>query len=194
MYQLLNSTYFWLLYATSLTLFSFSLFFQWGLMVGTLFVIFFFFRFTRMEKILSLQEHRIYLLVVLLYPPAETAVQVLQINKLIPADFTWTNRLEHFCWAIALSFFFLPLIAGVWKRLNGWQNLIFIAGFVCLLGNINEFLEYVLRIQTDVIDQKLFAYFYTDTILDMFMNLLGSLVSFALLNRLLTSAKHSLLD
>jgi hypothetical protein len=159
MYTLLKSSYFWLVYSISLTVFSFSLFFQWGLMIGTLFLIFFYFRWTRLETDLSPQEHYLYLLAILLYPPAETIVQVLQTRGLIPPDFTWTNRLEHFCWAIALTFFFLPLIAGFWRSLKGWQNFIFILSFVCLLGNLNEFLEYLLRIQGSPINQPLFAYF-----------------------------------
>jgi hypothetical protein len=188
MYKLLKSSYFWLIYAIGLTLFSFSLFFQWGLMVGTLFAIFFCFRLTRLETTLSDREHRFYLLAILLYPPAETTVQWLQIRGLMPHDFALTNRLEHFCWAIALTLFFLPLIAGIWKRLNRWQNLIFVAGFVCLLGNLNEFLEYLLRIKDAPVDYVLFSRYYSDTILDMTMNLLGSLVSFALLNRVFVKA------
>jgi hypothetical protein len=188
MYKLLKSNYFWLFYATGLTLFSFSLFFHWGMMVATLFAIFGFFRLTRMEGKLSNQEHYLYLLAILLYPPAETAVQLIQMQRLIPSDFTWINRLEHFCWAIALAFFFLPFIASVWKRLNGWQNLIFVFGFVCLLGNLNEFLEYLLRIQNTPLDQALFAKFYTDTILDMTMNLLGGLVGFALLTEVFSKS------
>jgi hypothetical protein len=181
---LLKSNYFWLFYAISLTLFSFSLFFQWGLMVGMLFFIFFCFRWTGLEVALADRERSNYLFAILLYPLAETIIKLLQIKGMISDDFTVLNRLEHFCWAIALMFFFLPLIAGFWKSLKGWQNLIFILGFVCLLGNLNEFLEYLLRIQQSPIDKTLFASFYIDTILDMTMNLLGGLVGFGLLTRL----------
>jgi hypothetical protein len=190
MYKVLKSNFFWLFYGTSLTLFSFSLFSLWGLMVGTLFAIFCFFRLTCMENQLLDREQRFYLFAILLYPLAETALQWAQIKGLMSHDFTWTNRLEHFCWAIALTLFFLPLIAGIWKQLNRWQNLFFITGFVCLLGNLNEFLEYLFRIQKPPIDQVVFANFYTDTILDMTMNLLGSLISFILLTQVLSRSKE----
>ncbi len=189
--NLLKSNYFWLVYTTIFTLLSFNLFFQWGLMVGMLFIIFFCFRWTRLELDLSPLARRIYLLAVFIYPPAESIVLLLRFKGLLPPDFDLINRGEHFCWAIALTFFFLPFIAGVWPSLNIWQNLIFILGFVCLLGNINEFLEYILRIQQLPIDKALFTYFYNDTILDMTMNLFGGFVGFALLTRLFAKSTSS---
>jgi hypothetical protein len=184
MEKLLKSNYFWLFYTISLTLFSFNLFFQWGLMVGALFCIFWCFRWTGLEANLTDGERRNYLFAILLYPPAETLLKFFQIKGIISLDFTLINRLEHFCWAIALILFFLPLIASFWNSLKSWQNAIFILGFVCLLGNLNEFLEYLLRIQPSPIDKALFANFYIDTILDMTMNLLGGAFGFALLTRL----------
>jgi hypothetical protein len=186
----LKANTFWLVYAAGLTLFSFGLFFQWGLMVGALFSIFFAFRLLRLEATLLPSERRCYWLAIVLYPPAETAVLMAKMHNHIQLDFDWINRLEHFCWAIALSLFFLPFLAGIWKRLNSWQNLVFIVGFVCLLGNLNEFLEYLLRIQTPAINQSLFAYFYSDSIFDMTMNLCGGLMSFVLLKAILTKPRQ----
>lgn len=150
-------------------------------MVGTLYSLFFLFRFTRLESTLSRREHQLYLTAILLYPPAETLVQWLGINGFTPRDFTLINRLEHFCWATVLMLFFLPFTSGVWQRLNRWQSLVFIMGFTCLLGNINEFLEFFLRIQANPINQAQFAAFYSDTIYDMMMNLLGSIAGFTIL-------------
>jgi hypothetical protein len=189
--NLFKSNYFWLFYSISLTLFSFNLFLQWGLMVGVLFAIFLGFRWTRLETDLSLVQWRSYVLAIFLYPPIETSIIFLRIKGKLPPDFDFINRGEHFCWAIALIFFFLPLIAGFWKSLNGWQNLILILGFVCLLGNFNEFLEYLFRIQPSSRDNALFASFYHDTILDMTMNLLGGLVGFAILTRLFAKPRSA---
>jgi hypothetical protein len=181
MSRILKSTVFWLFLATALILFSFKLFFGWGLMVGTLFSLFFIFRWTRLEAGLSERQHRLYLITMMLYPIVETGVQWMQIKDLVPDSWTVVNRLEHFCWATALTLLFLPLITQIWQRLEIWQSLLFIVGFVCLLGNLNEFLEYFSRIQGGPIDQAKFAWFYVDTIYDMMMNLLGSLAGFALL-------------
>jgi hypothetical protein len=182
--KVLKSNFFLLIFSISLTVFSFNLFFAWGLMVGTLYSLFFIFRFTRLESALSSREHQLYLTAILLYPPAETLLQWLAINDFISRDFTLINRLEHFCWATMLVLFFLPFISGVWQRLNRWQSLVFIMGFTCLLGNINEFLEFFLRIQVNPIDQAQFAAFYSDTIYDMMMNLLGSIAGFGILYRI----------
>jgi len=150
-------------------------------MVGTLFFFFWVFRCTRLEAKLNAREHQLYLLTLLLYAPAETAVQWLGVRGLIPHDFTLVNRLEHACWAAMLSILFLPMISQVWKRLNRWQSLLFVVGFVCLLGNLNEFLEYAVRARYTINEIQL-AWFYTDTIYDMLMNLVGSLIGFGILN------------
>jgi hypothetical protein len=183
--KLFKSNFFWLVYTISLSIYSFSLFFQWGLMMVALFGIFWFFRLTRREATLLPQEQCYYWWVVAAYPPLQTAVLLWKRAGNFAQDFDWVNRLEHGCWAIALAFFFLPVIAGIWKRLHPWQNLLVIASFVCLLGNLNEFLEYLLRLPATPANQARFAAYYSDSIYDMGMNLLGGLVSFGLLRLLL---------
>jgi hypothetical protein len=161
-------------------------------MVAALFIIFWLFRLTGIEKTLSDREQTIYLWTIFVYPLLEGAVLWIRIKGFMPIDFDWVNRLEHFCWAIALTFFFLPLISRIWKRLCRWQNLLFVVGFVCLLGNLNEFLEFIVRIQKAPIDPVVFANFYTDTILDMTMNLCGSIVSFLLLSKVFAKSSTGL--
>lgn len=186
---MLKSQFFWLSYAIALTLLSFRLFFLLGMMVLILFSMFFFFRWSGLEKRLSAEERRSYLLAVLLYPAIETLVKLFQNEGIISSDFTLINRLEHCCWAVALPFFFLPVIADFWKKLLSWQNLVFLLGFVCLLGNANEFLEYLLRIERSPMEPALFSRYYSDTILDMVMNLLGGAIAFVLLNSVLAKPK-----
>jgi hypothetical protein len=179
--KFLKSNFFWLFYTIGLTIASFRLFFLWGVMVGTLFGLFWLFRLTGFETKLTAREHRLYLLTVMLYPLAESAVQWAGIVGWFPRDFTLINRGEHLCWAAALSLMFLPLHISIWRRLNRWQGLLFMLGFVCLLGNLNEFLEYLTRL-SGAGNHKLFATFYSDTMLDMTMNLFGGFVGFFLLN------------
>ncbi|MDX2212684.1 MAG: hypothetical protein SFY66_05280 [Oculatellaceae cyanobacterium bins.114] len=177
--KVLTSNFFWLFYTACLVSFAFTLFFGWGLMVGTLFLIFWVFRCTGMEAKLSDRERRLYWLALLFYPPIETSVQWLGRQGMIPNDFNWVNRLEHGCWAAVLSILFLPIISDVWKRLTRWQSLLFVVGFVCLLGNLNEFFEFSTRVQPPI-DEARFARFYSDTIYDMMMNLIGSVVGFGI--------------
>lgn len=180
--KFLTSNFFWLFYTAGLVSFASTLFFGWVLMVGTLFLIFWIFRLTGWEAQLHDRAHQLYLLAMLLYTPLETAVQWMVVNGRIPGDFTWVNRLEHACWAMMLTLLFLPLMVPIWHKLNRWQSLLFVLGFTCLLGNLNEFFEYVVRIQETPIKQALFAHFYGDTIYDMIMNLCGSFAGFLALN------------
>lgn len=175
----LTSNVFWSFYTTCLVSISFTLFFGWGLMVGTLFSIFWLFRLTGMEAKLSDRDRHLYLWTLLLYTPTETAVQWLGVRGFIPSDFTWINRLEHACWAAMLCILFLPMIFQIWRQLTLWQNLLFVIGFVCLLGNLNEFFEFATRIHESA-NTAQFARFYSDTIYDMMMNLIGGLVGFGI--------------
>jgi hypothetical protein len=183
--KLFKSNFFWLIYTISLSIYSFTLFFQWGLMIVTLFGIFWLFRLTRWEANLLPKQQYYYWWMVATYPLLEMAVLLWKRAGNLAQDFDWVNRLEHGYWATALAFFFLPMIAEIWKRLNPWQNLLVIASFVCLLGNLNEFLEYLLRLPATLENQARFAAYYSDTIYDMGMNLLGGLVSFGLLSLIL---------
>jgi glycopeptide antibiotics resistance protein len=167
--------------------FSFSLFFGWGLMVGVFYLLFFLFRFTGLEAQLKPHEHRLYLIAYLLYAPLETAVQWMGQRGSLPKGAIWINRIEHFSWAAVLTIFFLPILAPIWKRLNGWQNLLFILSFVCFLGNLNEFLEFITRIQHSTLDPVQFSAFYSDTIYDMLMNLLGGLLGLVILKSIMQS-------
>jgi hypothetical protein len=67
--KLFKSNFFWLVYTISLSTYSFSLFFQWGLMMVALFGIFWFFRLTRLETTLLPKEQCYYWWVVAAYPP-----------------------------------------------------------------------------------------------------------------------------
>jgi hypothetical protein len=60
-------------------------------------------------------------------------------------SYFWLNRLEHLIFSITAPFILFPVLrhayAGVSKRVLG----LFIIGVVSLVGNINEFLEFVYR-------------------------------------------------
>jgi hypothetical protein len=186
MYAFFKSNAFWLAYSVALTLFAYNFFFLWGLMVTALCGLFWLFRLTRLEDKLSPLEQMRYWLTVALYPPIETAVLVVKFRGYLPLDADWTNRLEHMCWAASLTLFFLPILAPLWRRLNPWQNLLMLMGFVCFLSNLNEFLEFVLRLQPQPIDVPTFARFYSDTIYDMMMNILGGLLGYGILTWILS--------
>ena len=99
-------------------------------------------------------------------------------KNIISYSWFWLNRLEQFCWAMALVIIFQPIFTNVWKELKWWHNLIFIVSFICLLGNLNEFLEYFLHLQGKQKTQLQLAFYYSDTIYDMMMNVVGGFGGF----------------
>jgi hypothetical protein len=183
MLKLLKTNSFWIFLATILILFSFTIFSNWVLMVGVWFTLFFIFRSSGLEAKLAKKQRQLYLITVLLYPLAETGIKWMIVKDVIPGTWFWLNRLEHFSWALATVILFLPLFTNVWQQLNWWQNLIFIIGLICIIGNLNEFLEYFIRLNLHLTDEKHFAAYYWDTIYDMMVNRGGGFMGFFVLQR-----------
>lgn len=180
-FKILQSNWFWIFFATCSILFYLTTFSQWVVIVGIWFGLFFIFRFTQLEAKLSNKERRIYLITVLLYPIVESWIKWMIEKNVIPYSWFWLNRLEHLCWAFAVVIIFLPIFTDIWKTLNWWQNLILLIGFTCFIGNLNEFLEYLLRSRSSSINYRIFAAYYWDTIYDMMMNIIGGFVGFIVL-------------
>lgn len=178
MIKILKFNEFWFLFATLSILFSFTIFSNWVGMVFIWFGLFFTFRFTNLESTLSAKEHQLYLSTVLVYPLVETWIKWMVEKNALPDSWFWLNRLEHFCWAMALVIIFLPIFSDIWNRLSWWQNLLFVVSFACLLGNLNEFLEYFIRLLLNKKNQSQLAVYYWDTIYDMMMNIVGGFGGF----------------
>jgi len=176
--KVFNSNLFLIFFATSLFLFSFTIFSTWVAMVCIWFGLFFCFRFTRLELKLSPKEHNLYLATVLLYPLGESLIKWMMIKDIIAFSWFLLNRLEHFSWAVAMVIIFLPTYTDAWKRWEWWQALIYVIGLIGIIGNLNEFMEYFMRVRTGLLDYKNFGLYYWDTIYDMIMNMLGSFVGF----------------
>ena len=168
-------------------------------MVCIWFGLFFTFRFTQLEFKLPNREHKIYLTTVLLYPLVETTIKWMIVRDVIPCleklggrrglpasknpptfRYSWflLNRIEHFSWAVAVVIIFLPILIDIYNSLNLWQNLLVTLSFICFLGNLNEFLEYLIRLQLNLTTPKRFAAYYPDTIYDMMMNMIGGFTGF----------------
>jgi hypothetical protein len=181
MLKFLKFNLFWFLYAIGSILFSFTIFSNWVLLICIWFGLFFTFRFTQLESKLSAQEQNLYSITIFLYPLVETSLKWMIVNNAIHNSGFWLNRLEHFSGAIAVAIIFLPIYLDIWKNLKYWQNLIFVISFICLVGNLNEFLEYFIRLQSHLTDTERFAAYYWDTIYDMMMNVMGGFMGFVLL-------------
>ncbi len=178
MVNVFKSNLFWGLFASSIILFSLTVFSNWVLLGCIWFAVFFLFRFSKLETKLSTSEHRLYLATSFLFPIVETWLTWMIQKNIIPYSWFWLNRLEHFCSAIGVTIILLPIYINVWHSLKWWQNLIFILGLICLIGNLNEFFEYFLRVCCKSINYSKFGFYYIDTMYDMGINLVGGFVGF----------------
>lgn len=184
MVKILNffqSNWFWIFYAIILILFSFTIFSNWVLMVSIWFGLFFTFKIAKLESKLSKKERRIYLFTAWLYPLVETGIKWMMVKNVVLYSSSLLNRVEHLSWAVAVVIIFLPTYTDIWKSLKGWQNMIFVIGLTNMIGNLNEFFEYLIRVAANLTENRYFAAFYGDTIYDMMMNMIGGLVGFLVL-------------
>jgi hypothetical protein len=181
--KLLKLNFFWFLYATVLLIIANTMFRTWVIMISVFFGIFFLFRFTRQIDRMALVEQRFYHWAMVIYPLAATAVQWMAMRGWLVQHWTVINRAEHAVWAGFMTILFLPTYSESWHLLKPWQNFLRVVGFVCLLGNCVEFMEFYLRLSPGwIILPERSGMFYTDSILDMMMNLLGGSLGFGMLS------------
>lgn len=173
--------WFWVLFASLIILFSLTVFSNWVLLGCIWFAVFFSFRFSKLETNLSDNEHKLYLITAFVFPIVETGLTWMIQKNIIPNSWFWLNRLEHFCSAISVTIIFLPIYINIWHSLKWWHNLLFLLGLICLIGNLNEFFEYFLRVCCEPTSDSKLAIYYPDTIYDMGVNLIGGLVGFLII-------------
>lgn len=173
-----KSTWLWVIFSSLIILFSLTVFSNWLLLGCIWFLVFFIFRFSKLEKNLSGREHKLYLITAFVFPIIETGLTWIIQKNIIPHSWFQLNRLEHFFSAVGVTILLLPIYINIWHRLKWWQSLIFVLGLICLVGNLNEFFEFSLRICCKPIKSSRFAVYYPDTIYDMGVNLIGGLVGF----------------
>ncbi len=178
MVNVFKFNWFWLLFASLIILFSLTVFSNWVLLGCIWFAVFFIFRFSKLETKLSNSEHRLYLITAFVFPIIETWLNWMIQKNIIPYSWFWLNRLEHFSSSISVTIILLPIYVSIWYSLKWWQDLVFILGLICLIGNLNEFFEYFLRVCCNPSNYPKLAIYYSDTIYDMSVNLIGGLVGF----------------
>lgn len=180
MVNLYKSNWFWSLFASLIILFSLTIFSNWVFLGVIWFAAFFTFRFSKLESKLPTNEHKLYLATVFIFPIIETFITWMIHKNIIPNSWFWLNRLEHFGSSIGVTILLLPIYINIWRSLKTWQNLVFILSLICLIGNLNEFFEYYLRVCCNLISDEKFIFYYEDTIYDMGVNLIGGLVGFSI--------------
>ncbi|MCQ8904130.1 MAG: hypothetical protein NQU45_00215 [Methanothermobacter sp.] len=135
-----------------------------GLFFSTLLIIY------KPEGLLEGYKRRIFILTLILYPPAEFALKLLA--SLAPLA---VNMAEHFTAGLVVSVYLSTLLHGTLRKLGHWERLVFtvsVAVFLCLLYEITGFLIYY----------EPTAALYSDTMRDLSMNMAGAVMAATLLS------------
>lgn len=125
----------------------------------------------------------------LLYPLIETAIKFVIERDLIPYSWIWLNRIEHFGFSAFLVILIFPVIRRFYIKLDLIGQIVFVVGIIVFLGNINEFVEYLVRLMLNL--RSKFGHYYEDTIIDLFVNMLGAFAGFGLLKLVLDKKRKN---
>lgn len=109
------------------------------------------------------------------YPLFVIFTKFLMANNVI--GYEYLNRLEHFLFSFVTSFI-------IWNGLISeklYLRILLVIGIVNLIGISNEFLEFVIR-EIWGFDEQFAMWVYQDTIIDLFINLLASVVFCLIVN------------
>ncbi|WP_407571267.1 hypothetical protein [Deinococcus altitudinis] len=108
------------------------------------------------------------------FPVWEYALKFMIIRDVIPYSWFWLNRLEHLGWMASLLLLLTPACRRIWLLPSPFP-LLFVLGLGGLIGNLNEFFEYALRLIWHTAGGSVW---YSDTLLDMMTNVPGALLAF----------------
>ncbi|ULH14937.1 hypothetical protein MF271_13290 [Deinococcus sp. KNUC1210] len=122
----------------------------------------------------SFAVQRMWWTTLLLFPIWEFAIKWMVQHNVIAYSWWWLNRLEHFGWMASLLLLLLPIYQELF-RLGWFTALLFVLGLGSIIGNLNEFWEFGLRVQAGTAGRGVL---YLDTILDMLTNVPGALLAF----------------
>ena len=165
-----------LLYFAILILSGLFIFPVWSVMITVWACLYFFIILKKYEQVLNSSELKFWKYVVFLYPLIETLIKAAIEFNIVPYSWRPLNILEHLAWSTCMFLILMPFTKKLIAKNGKILGLSIIFGFVIVIGNLNELLEFALRIFWNLDSQKLFAAYYLDTIIDLIVNLMGSLI------------------
>ncbi|HNT29489.1 MAG TPA: hypothetical protein PKL83_00880 [bacterium] len=170
--------------AVSVLGFSLSLFPLWFGMLAAWFLLAGITIIANADQSITIPLRRLFYSVAFAYPVTASMIKRLLLTEKWPYSWLWLNRIEHFLWATCFGVLVMPLVFSWVKSKQAWLREALIAGIVLLIGNANEFLEYSIRLGYHL-DKP---HYYGDTMIDLFVNLLGAIFAGELI-RLLQSGQ-----
>lgn len=126
-----------------------------------------------------------------LYPLLESILKAMIYFNIIPYSWLPLNIAEHFLWAFSMTFFLIPIfenyhLTNQGNRFQILYKIFIVISLVTLIGNMNEFVEFLIRYFSGLNTVFLYAIYYSDSIRDMALNTLGSICAILIIQRFFT--------
>ena len=181
-----------LLYSLAMIIWGYFIFPLWSVMLIVWFAVATYAVAKHLDVRLDERQRSTYWLIIYLYPLIESIIKYMINGNVIAYSWFWLNRLEHFAWAVAMGLLLIPFLSPSLRKLSLPFQLLLYVGAVVIIGNLNEFFEYAIRIYIGMFgNQAKMAAFYWDTIYDLVINMLGSAFSFYLYSIFFTEKRKS---
>jgi hypothetical protein len=159
----------------ALTLFSLILYPLWGVQLCLWSALYLFIR----QKSYPEGGSKNFDLIGIGYPVIETVIKLAIIYDFVPYSWFILNRIEHIAFGLFMSLLLFPAFARAKPRTFP-ENLLLVSSLVLLAGTLNEIIEYAVRIFLSNFEFRSRLY-YTDTIYDLVMNLVGIALALGIL-------------
>ncbi len=169
------------IFAVIMALISFFELSLWSIMIIVWFGIGIFILQKKLHERLNPSELKLWIILLYGYPVIETILKLFIEFNVIPYSYTTLNIAEHMIWALCISLYIWPFFKG---NTNIGIRFIALAGMVIFIGNINEFLELGIRLYIGLNNQTRLAAYYTDTMQDLAMNIIGMCLGIGILSSL----------
>jgi hypothetical protein len=150
----------------------------WSSIIAVWASIYFYSKLKNLVRELSPSFRKIFLITAFAYPLVESGIKYIVSNDVIENSWVWLNRVEHFGFNIALCILVYPILSNWLKKLDFFGKALLYIGTLTIVGNLNEFMEFFLRLFWDL--QENFAHYYPDTMIDLIVNIVGTLCGFLL--------------
>lgn len=126
-----------------------------------------------------------------LYPLLESILKAMIYFNIIPYSWLPLNITEHFLWAFSMTFFLIPIfekypLKNQENRFQILYKIFIVISLVTLIGNMNEFVEFLIRYFSGLNTVFLYSIYYSDSIRDMALNTLGSIFAILIIQMFFT--------
>lgn len=126
-----------------------------------------------------------------LYPLLESILKAMIYFNIIPYSWLPLNITEHFLWAFSMTFFLIPIfekypLKNQENRFQILYKIFIVISLVTLIGNMNEFVEFLIRYFSGLNTVFLYSIYYSDSIRDMALNTLGSVFAILIIQMFFT--------